>query len=78
MIRDLPEMEHLLAESKAANLRGYLLLGQDDDSCTPNALAFHEMLQSGRDSCVCETFPGVTHDFPPDYDAAIERGLQYI
>lgn len=77
-IRDIAEMEKLLASVNVPNLRGYLLLGQDDKGCTPNALLLRELLNRHGIACELELFPHVGHDFPENYRAAIGRGLQYI
>jgi dienelactone hydrolase len=77
-IRDLAEMERSLASIPAQPLRGYFLLGQDDEGCTPNALSLHRLLNNHGIACEVELFPHTGHDFPDDYRAAIGRGLQFI
>jgi dienelactone hydrolase len=77
-IRDLEEMERLLTECKADDLRGYFLLGEEDENCTPTALAFRELLVQANVPCGIEVFPGVAHDFPADYRSAIDRALHFI
>jgi len=77
-IRDLTEIEQLLKNLPSQHIRGYFLLGQDDEGCTPNALSLHRLLNNHGIVCEVEVFPNNGHDFPQEYRAAIGRGLQFI
>ena len=77
-IDDPQTLVRALAGNTASKLRGYFLLGQEDEVCTPAAIKTHELLNQRGIPCGMELFPGVAHDFPENYRAAIDRAIQFI
>jgi len=77
-VGDLKEFEHLLDEIHPGQLRGYFLLGEEDQQCTPGAMRLQDVLNHHGITCGVEVFAGVAHAFPEDYQAAIDRALQFI
>lgn len=59
-------------------LRGYFLLGKEDTSCTPGAIQLYEELMKLGIPCGIEVFPGVSHDFPPDFDVVLQRAIRFL
>jgi len=77
-IGDIAEFNRLIETSDCSGLRGYLLLGEEDAFCTPDAVKFQKLMSNRGIPCGIEIFPGVGHAFPPDSQEAIERALQFI
>ena len=77
-IGDLQNFEKILNKNKSLKLRGYFLLGEEDEHCTPAAIQLHEMLKQRDIACGLEVFPGVGHAFPEDYRSAIDRAIHFI
>jgi predicted esterase len=68
----------LLEQHKGLKVRGYFLLGQDDEMCTPGTLKLADMLKSAGIACVTRIFPGLGHGFPDDFDRVLPEAIQFI
>ncbi len=77
-IPDVDEMLGLLKPGESEGLRGYFLLGGEDKRCTPGAARLYEALVKRGIPCGIEVFPGLGHDFPEDFDAALQRAIQLL
>lgn len=77
---DAPEeMEKAISSAKDRNLRVYFIVGEKDVDIEQDAVkAFAAVLKSSGIACEFEIIPGATHDYNPDYDAALQRALAYV
>ena len=77
-IPDIDAMMGLLKLGESERLRGYFLLGGEDTSCTPGATRLYEELVKRGVPCGVEVFPGLGHEFPQDFNTALQRAIQSI
>jgi predicted esterase len=77
-IPDVEGMMRLLEPGKRQGLRGYFLLGGEDKQCTPGATRLYEELVKRGIPCGIEVFPGLAHEFPQDFNAALQRAIQLV
>lgn len=77
-IPDVDEMMGLLKPGESERLHGYFLLGGEDTNCTPGATRLYEELVKRGIPCGMEVFPGLGHEFPENFIAALQRGIQSI
>jgi predicted esterase len=77
-IGDPAAWEPLLEKEYDGALRGCFLLGEEDEMCTPGALALSEIFLRRGIHCMVKTFPGVGHDFPPDFEQLIWQVLDFL
>lgn len=77
---DAPEeLEKALVSTKRNGLRGYFIMGGNDDLIEQDAIRiFVEKMKSAGIPCELETVPGATHDYNPGYDAALLHGLKFV
>jgi predicted esterase len=78
-LNNLEQWQPLLRERESDDLRGYILVGEDDPSVQhDNIQILVEWLNRAGVRCGYESVVGVEHDYTPDYDPAIQRGLEFI
>ena len=73
------ELEKLLAEAHKRELRCYFILGEQDDAIFAdkvNELA--DKIKAANIPCELENVPNASHDYTPEYDAALQRGLAFV
>ena len=77
---DAPEgWAPLIEKAAGRGLRGYVLLGEADDSIPHDAIRrIVEMLNEGGIATELEVIPGVRHDYPPDFDQYARRALAFV
>jgi predicted esterase len=76
---DLAEWNPLIKDAAQRGLRGYFIFGERDASIPQeNIHKLAEKLKATGIACKLETIPGQGHDYSPDYDAAILRGLDFL
>ncbi len=76
---DQDQLAPLLVQARGRNLRGYLIVGENDDSSyVEGSQAFFERLQSAGVESRLEVVPGAAHDYSPLYDAALLRALRFV
>jgi len=76
---NLEQWQPLLREQETSELRGYIITGEGDESIPQdNIQTLVEWLNLAGIQCGFESVPGVEHDYTPEYDPAILRGLEYI
>lgn len=69
----------LIAAAQAHGLRGYVIAGDQDDQISLGDIeAFVDLLNNGGVPCDLEILPAASHDFSPDYEAALLRGLDFV
>ncbi len=75
----LENWDELLRERAARPLRGYLIMGQQDTTIPQDNLrAFSKLLNDKGIPCQVEEVPGTGHDFVPEFEASLLRGLAFI
>lgn len=77
---DAPEeLEKALISAKERGLRAYFIMGENDVDIEQDAIkVFVEKMKSAGVPCELEIVPGATHDYHPDYDAALMRALKFV
>ena len=70
----LPLIEH----RKMTRTRGYFLLGEKDEMCTPGALKLMEKMIKNGIPCAGQVFPGMRHEFPTDFDKILPHAIDFI
>lgn len=77
---DAPEeLGRALASAKERGLHAYFIVGDKDVDIEHESIrTFVEKMKSAGIPCELEIVPGATHDYSPDYDAALLRGLKFI
>jgi hypothetical protein len=77
---DTPEAWLPLIEgAKSRGLRGYMLLGENDDTIPHDAIrTIVTMLNDHGIPCELELVPGTRHQYPQDLDQILERVLAFL
>lgn len=77
-VGDLDDWQPLLGPAREAGVRGYLLVGEEDQFCLEGTKGLGAMLNYNGIPCEVDLRPGLGHDFPPDFDRTLARALDYI
>lgn len=77
-VRDPGLILPLLDQPWQKDLRGYFILGEIDDTCTPGALKLVDLLQAHQIECRVEIVPGMAHDIPVDFAPYLKRAIDFI
>jgi predicted esterase len=72
---DIDMLTPLFEGLRAAEIRGYIVVGDRDDPCSTIARTLTERLRTHGYSVELEVQPGLVHDFPLDFNAVVERAL---
>lgn len=75
---DLGPWQEWIRQASGHDLRGYLLLGAEDEPITTDALKFQKMLEAAGIKCKAEVFPGLGHAYPPDLEQVFERVVKFL
>jgi predicted esterase len=74
-----PEVWLPLIRERAQSLRGYVLLGEQDDTIPQDGIRrLVEILNREGVPCEVETIPGVAHTYPGDSAPYVRRALDFI
>lgn len=69
----------LVKDRQAGELRGYILFGEEDEALTPeNIEILVETMTANGIPCEIEAVPHAGHDFAPEFEDALLRGLEFI
>ncbi|HEX9988856.1 MAG TPA: dienelactone hydrolase family protein [Chloroflexia bacterium] len=69
----------LIEEAKARNLRGYILLGEQDDSIPQDEIrTLAGLLNDNGIPCELEMVPGIAHEYPRDFAPYAARALAFV
>ena len=69
----------LIRQGAERNLRGYVLLGEEDAGVPHDAIrALVELLNANGIPCHLEILPGLAHEYPPDPGPVLSRALGFI
>ena len=75
---ELESWTPLIEAAAGKPMKGYFLLGELDESITSNARAMQKLLEDRGISSGVEVFPGIRHEFPPDFEHVFERVIHYL
>jgi len=77
-IPDVGQMLILADEAKRPLPCGYFLLGEEDQECTPGAIGLYEGMKTKGMTCGLKVFPGMKHEFPPDFDRLLPGVINFL
>lgn len=77
-IPDMAKVEAALAGARERGVRGYILIGAEDQISLSHAQGLFNLLRSHDIPVEIETIPEVGHMFPPDFAERFARALQFI
>jgi predicted esterase len=78
-MNDLENWMGVIYENQNPDLRGYLIVGEEDNTISPEAVEdLTEMLNRGGIACELEKVPHAGHDYAPEYEASMLRALAFI
>jgi len=73
------KLDALLPSARARGLRGYFILGAQDDVIPADGVrTFAEKLQSAGIVCRLEVVPEATHAYSPNYEIAVKHALAFL
>jgi predicted esterase len=76
---DLQQWSPAIEKAKDKGLRGVILMGLADETIPQdNIRALVETLNEGGVACELKTYPGLEHEYPPDFEAALQDAIKYI
>lgn len=75
---ELDALAALLETQKLADLRGYILVGEEDHECLAVSRKVAELLNAHNIPCELELRPGLAHAYPEDFAEVVSRGLAFI
>ena len=68
----------LLEGPRELELRGYLVASQRDAYCYSVAQKLAALLPPHGIACELELHPDLGHDFPPEFERSLIKGLEFI
>jgi pimeloyl-ACP methyl ester carboxylesterase len=79
LMDDVENWTALLHENPQRRLRGYVIAGQEDNTIPlENVRILAAILNEAGIATELEEIPGVGHDFSPEYEDSLLRGLNFI
>ena len=72
---ELDALSVLLETQKLADLRGYILAGEEDNGCLPVSRKVAELLNAHDIPCELELLPGLSHSYPEDFAEMVGKKL---
>jgi predicted esterase len=75
---DIIEDEALWAAARARNLRGYVIIGENDAMAIEGTRRMIELFDERGIPCQAEFHPNLAHDYPDDFGQSIRRALAFI
>jgi predicted esterase len=76
---DLQTWLPLVEKAGWSGLRGYVVLGEEDESIPrDNLRRWVEMLNTGGIPCELEEVPHAGHEYAPEYESSLLRALEYL
>jgi predicted esterase len=75
---DVIEDEALWAAARARNLRGYVIVGENDAIAIEGSRRMIELFRERGIACEAEFHPDMAHDYPDDFGDDIRRALTFI
>jgi predicted esterase len=76
---DLPNWEPFIRQAGESGLHGVIWMGEADEDILPeNIKSLADMLNRGCVPTELVTFPGLGHEYPPDFDEVVQHALKFI
>jgi predicted esterase len=76
---DLQAWMPLIDQAGWSGLRGYVIVGEEDESIRSNNIRqWVEMLNAGGIPTELEEVPHAGHDFAPEYESSLLRGIEFL
>lgn len=75
---DVNALLPFLVAANSAGLRGYIVVGEEDNVCLGISRKVHELLNVHGIPCELELRPGLGHVYPDDYTKSLEKGLAFV
>ena len=75
---ELEALPTLLESQELANLRGSILVGEEDIKCLEVSRKVVEIMRAYNLPCELEIHPGPDHDYPPNFAEFVRKGLAFI
>jgi pimeloyl-ACP methyl ester carboxylesterase len=75
---DVIEDEALWEAARARNLRGYVIVGENDAIAIEGSRRMIELFRERGIACEAEFHPDMAHDYPDDFGDGIRRALTFI
>jgi inorganic pyrophosphatase len=77
----VPNMDQLIASIEpdaVGMLRGYIIVGEEDEVCYEISLSLAEVLSAQGIPCELEIHPELAHEHPPGFEKSLARALEFI
>jgi dienelactone hydrolase len=71
---EAPTMDVVNAEK----LRGYVIVGEQDQPLCEFSGLFRERLMKKNVPCKLVTYPNLDHEYPPDFESALPQALEFV
>jgi predicted esterase len=68
----------LIDASRERGVRAYVIVGDQDAMCYEKTVALAELLKERDLPCELEIHAGLGHEFPPNFEQSLQRGLSFI
>ncbi len=77
-LEDVGLLRPLLKARPDRKLRGYIVVGDQDDPCYRISQEIAALLQAHDIACELEVYPNLGHVFPPSFEESLAKGLDFI
>jgi predicted esterase len=77
-VPDMDQLVPLMEKDEARRLRGYIIVGEEDQVCREVSLTLAEQLRAHGIPCELKVYPNLAHAHPPDFGKGLARALEYI
>ncbi len=74
----MDELAAQLDKGVPADLRVYLIVGDQDHECYPDTIKFADLLKAHHIPYKLKVYPGMAHVYPPDFAQVAVEALQFI
>ncbi|MFL5800522.1 MAG: alpha/beta hydrolase [Roseiflexaceae bacterium] len=77
-LKDIQSLAPLLDARDPRTLRGYIIVGEQDEGCIKISRQLADLMASRDLACKIELHPGLGHEFPPDFAPSLANGLRFV
>lgn len=75
---ELEALRTLLESQKPTDLRGSILVGEEDVTCLEVSRMVVDIMRTHHLPCELEIHPGTDHSYPPNFGEYISKGLAFV
>lgn len=75
---ELEMFPSLLATRNLTGVRGYIIVGEEDEHCLRVSHQVTEIMHAHDLPCKLEILSGVSHEYPPDFSERVTQGLAFV